>query len=83
MQLHLAKLNDRRLVRLLRHKVTVEFDRSRPDWSLVCLPIEGKPKNLWWVPATYIAWCLTLGGDHVEEVETCLEGRRRARRRMP
>ncbi len=54
-----AKLADRRLVRLIRHNVPVLFD-TRPGWSLVALPLEGKPKELWWVPSTSVAWFFSM-----------------------
>lgn len=63
--MRVSKLNDGKLVELLRHCVPVQFDTSPQHWCLVArplnLPTTSGRKTMWWVPSTSIAWHLDFG----------------------
>ncbi len=60
--MRVAKLNDGRVVELMRHCVPVQFDPAPHHWCLVArplnLPTTSGRKTMWWVPVTSIAWHL-------------------------
>ena len=54
-----CKLSSGKICRLLQHDQPVKFD-SRPGWSLVARPLEGRLVTPWWVQATEIVWILEI-----------------------
>ncbi len=57
--MRICKLSSGKICRLLQHDQPVKFD-SRPGWSLVARPLEGRLVTPWWVQATEIVWILEI-----------------------